>query len=84
MMAGDDDGLQDFLTRMSTVGRRGNTIKKMSLQADDQSLADGTQRSGHDRQSYQPPSHRPPPHHPPPRYHLQYPQFNEFSYKEEL
>jgi len=64
-MAGDDDGLQNFITRICTAGRRGNTIKRVSFKFDDRSLADGTYQSGHDRPPHQPPPHRLPPinHH---------------------
>ena len=84
MMTGDDVGLQGLFSRMRTTAWRRNTFKRMYLQIDDRNLANGMYRSGHDRQLYQPPPHRPPPHHPPVRYHLQHPQFNEFSYEEEL
>ena len=56
----------------------------MSLRIDDRILTDGTYRNGHDCQSYHPPPYRTRPHHPPPRYLLQYSQFNEFFYQEEL
>ena len=60
----------------------------MSLRIDDQSLVNGTYRSGYYRQSINPPhrslSHRSPPHQPPPRYPLQHPKLSEFFNEEEL
>ena len=89
---------------MGTAERRVGTIKltldnvvqelkRLFLKIDDQSLADGTYRSGRDHPStnlppppppVHPPQQPPPYHHPPLRYPLQHPQFNKFFYEEKL
>jgi len=51
-MAGDDDRLQGLSIRMGTARMRDNTIKRVSLEINDRSLADGTCRREYDRQSY--------------------------------
>jgi len=40
-MTRDNDGLQGLSTRTGILGRRGNTVKRMSLSVDDWSLVDG-------------------------------------------
>jgi len=75
-------------------------IEKLSLKIDDQSLVDGTYRSGHDYESTQPPPQQPslqlpsqqqpslhylqPQQQPPPRRHLQNFQYEDLSDEVEL